>query len=231
MGFFDKRRRAKALQAAESAAAAAEQDVHYARIALQAASLELAQDSAPGILPKKGERFYLVVQGAGFYEAKRQPGQWTGGSQGVSLRVAKGVSYRVGANRGTYRQGAEVMTITSRGTFYVTNQRCLFVSDMKTTEWQYAKLVGFSLEGGGNVVFNVSNRQKASGVVFGTDAEAQADATIAAAIAAFQGEAQHRALLDELQKDAAEAGDAAARARADVEALTNGTALPSLNRP
>ena len=224
MGFFDKRRRAKALQAAESAAAAAEQDVHYARIALQAASLELAQDSAPGILPKQGERFYLVVQGAGFYEAKRQPGQWTGGSQGVSLRVAKGVSYRVGANRGTYRQGAEVMTITNHGTFYVTNQRCLFVSDMKTTEWQYAKLVGFSLEGGGNVVFNVSNRQKASGVVFGTDAKRRPMRRLPRRSQHFKAKHNTARLLDELQKDAAEAGDAAARARAEVEALTTGTA-------
>jgi len=220
MGFFDKRRHAKAVKAAQDAAQTAEHDAHDARVALEAAKLELAQDTAPGIIPKKGEVFYLVVQGAGFYEAKRLPGHWTGGSQGVSLRVAKGVSYRVGASRGTFQQGGEAMAVTSRGTFYVTNQRCVFMSDEKTTEWQYTKLVGFSLEGEGNVVFNVSNRQKASGVVFGTGAEAQADATIAAAIAAFQGEEQHRALLDELQKDADQAEDAVARARAELESLS-----------
>jgi hypothetical protein len=220
MGLFDKWRRAKALRAAQSAASAAEKDALDAHIAVQAAGLQ-TQDRSPGILLKKGEQVYLDLRGAGFYEAVRQPGQWTGGSQGVSLRVAKGVSYRVGSNKGTYQPGAEVMKITSQGTFYVTNQRCVFISDTKTTEWQYQKLVGFSLEGHGTVVFNVSNRQKASGVFFGPAAEAQTDATIAAAIAAFQGEEQHEALLDELRRDAADADDVAARARAEVASLAS----------
>jgi hypothetical protein len=224
MGFFDRRRKAKALRDAEATAAASEQKALNAHIALQSASLDIVPDSAPDIIHKKGELFYLVVNGAGFYEATRQPGQWTGGSQGVSLRVAKGVSYRVGANRGTFKQGAEVMTVTSRGTFYVTNVRCVFVGDRRTAEWPYAKLIGFSLEGDGNVVFNVSNRQKPSGVVFGTAAEPQIDATIAGAIAAFQGEDQHAALVDELRKDATEAQDEAARARAEVKALSTGDA-------
>ncbi len=224
MGFFDKRRRAKALRDAEAAVTAAERIALNARIALQSASLDLVPATAPDIIHKKGELFYLVVNGAGFYEAKRLPGQWTGGSQGVSLRVAKGVSYRVGASRGTFQQGAEVMTVTSRGTFYVSNVRCVFVGDKRTAEWPYAKLIGFSLEGDGNVVFNVSNRQKPSGVVFGTAAEPQIDATIAGAIAAFQGEDQHAALVDELRKDATEAQDAAAGARAEAEALSAGDA-------
>jgi acyl-CoA reductase-like NAD-dependent aldehyde dehydrogenase len=40
---------------------------------------------------KKGERLYLVGEGAGLVEPRRLPGQWVGGHRGVSVRVAKGV--------------------------------------------------------------------------------------------------------------------------------------------
>ena len=103
MGFFDKRRRAKALQVAESAAAAAEQDLHYARIALQAASLELAQDSAPGIIPKKGERFYLVVQGAG--STRRSASLGNGRAARRVSRCASPKVFRIGSGLTEARTG------------------------------------------------------------------------------------------------------------------------------
>jgi hypothetical protein len=102
--------------------------------------------------------------------------------------------------------GAEVLQPTDRGKFVVTNQRCLFMGDKRTTEWAYAKLVGFSLEGdGGTAVFNVTNRQKASGVLYGTEREAEIEATIAAAIARFQGDEPWRALIAELEETVADA--------------------------
>ena len=95
---------------------------------------------------------------------------------------------------------------TDTGTFVVTNLRCLFIGSKRTTEWSFAKLVGFSLEGDdGMAVFNVSNRQKASGVLYGRTNEDAIEAVIAAAIAQFQGADVHRAFLGELEEAVADA--------------------------
>lgn len=136
-----------------------------------------------------------------FVEPRRLPGQWTGGSRGVSLRIAKGVTYRVGASKRTYQQGAEVFQPTDQGTFVITDRRCLFVGSKRTTEWAFSKLVGFSLEGVGSAIFNVSNRQKASGVIYGAELENTVDVLIAAAVARFQSEEAHATLVKELEDE------------------------------
>jgi hypothetical protein len=96
---------------------------------------------------------------------------------------------------------AEAPTVTDTGLFVVTNQRCVFVGSKRTTEWAYSKLVGYSLEGEAVAMFNVSNRQKATGVTYSVEIEPQIDATIAAAVARFHGEAEHAVLVDELEQD------------------------------
>jgi len=57
---------------------------------------------------------------------------FTAGSQGVSIRVMKGVSYRVGASRG-YITKEEQLVETSRGTLLITNQR-LFLNPEGNTK-------------------------------------------------------------------------------------------------
>ena len=169
--------------------------------ALEAARLRQTTH-VDGIVLKKDEAAYLSVQSAHLVEPRHAPGQWAGGSHGVSLHIAKGVNYRVGASRGTYIQGAERPTVIDTGLFAVTNQRCLFVGSKRTTEWLYTKLVGFSLaEGTGGALFNVSNRQKSSGVQYTHTAQHVCDTVIAAAIAQFQGPAEHAALVNELEAE------------------------------
>ena len=92
-------------------------------------------------------------------------------------------------------------TVTDTGSFVVTNQRCVFVGSKRRTEWVYAKLLGYSLDGEALAMFNVSNRQQASGVQYGVAIEPQVDATIAAAIARFHSEDEHAALVEALHED------------------------------
>ena len=197
---FDKHKAAAAElerhQVADRAAIAAMQ----AYEALEAARLT-HEAHVVGIVLKKAEVAYFSIQGAALIEPRRAPGQWSGGSHGVSFRVAKGVSYRVGASRGTFTQGAERPTVIDTGLFVVTNQRCLFVGTKRTTEWLYSKLIGFSLDGHATAIFNVSNRQKASGVFYGSTVEHICDIVIAASIAQFQGADTHASLLAELDAD------------------------------
>jgi hypothetical protein len=77
----------------------------------------------------------------------------------------------------------------------ITDQRCIFVGSKRTTEWAYSKLVGYDTDGPGTAFFNVSNRQKTTGVMFGEANENRVDAVIAAAIARFSGTGNHERLI------------------------------------
>jgi hypothetical protein len=169
--------------------------------AADAARLANATTNVPGVMLKKDEVVYGTIDGAALIEPRRAPGQWSGGSRGVSFRVAKGVTYRVGASKGTYVLGEERPTPTDIGRFVVTNQRALFIGHKKSTEWAWSKLLGFSLEGEALAIFNVSNRQKATGVLYSPEVEPVFDALIAAAIAQFQGPESYAALVAELNED------------------------------
>ena len=176
-------------------------EVRRVHDALEASRLPFAETRVDGVMLKAGEVAHVVVSGAALVEPKRLPGQWQGGSRGVSIRIAKGVSYRTGSSRGTYQQGAEILTPVDEGRFVVTNRRCVFIGSRRTTEWSYSKLVGFSLEGEGVAFFNVSNRQKTTGVLYGTEYENKLDTTIAAAIARAQSEQNHQRLVRELEDE------------------------------
>jgi hypothetical protein len=131
----------------------------------EAAPEDFAGD-AP-ILLKKGEFAILVITNIGLVEMGREAGSYQGGSRGVSFRVMKGVSYRVGGHRGTFVAGPEVLKIVDRGTAVVTNQRVVFQGAGKTREWLYTKLIGIEHDPvRGMSMLHVSNRQKASGLVY-----------------------------------------------------------------
>jgi hypothetical protein len=191
----------KAARAAATAVEEATQALRAAWDALDGARLEAASTSVDGVMLKPREIAYARIEGVQLIEPRREPGRWVGGSQGVSLRLAKGVSYRVGASRGRFQQGDEVPTPIDSGVFVVTDRRCLFVGSKRSTEWAYSKLLGFSLEGRGLALFSVSNRQKTTGVHYGAELEARMDAIVAAAIARSRSDEEHQALLAELAED------------------------------
>lgn len=159
------------------------------------AKLEDGVDRVSGVQLKKDEVVYLILDGVGLVEPRRGPTQWVGGSQGVSFKIAKGVRYRVGHTRGHVVQGAERPVVIDNGTGVVTNQRMVFVGSMRSTEWAYSKLLGFSLEQDGMALFNVSNRQKVSGFAYQPEVDHIVDAVVSAAIAAFQSPEDHAAVL------------------------------------
>ena len=208
---FKKMKEAKADRAAQAEAARQDAETarllaeaHRAHAAWEAAKLEQSTSYVAGVMLKKNEIAYMAVQGAMLVEPRKAPGQWAGGTKGVSFRVAKGVTVRTGAMRAQYVPGEERPTPVDTGTFVITNQRCLFSGEQKTTEWAYAKLQGFSLEGEAIAIFNVSNRQKATGVLYTTEVEHILDALIAAAIAKFQSDEAHEAVVAELGQAYAE---------------------------
>ena len=151
-----------------------EAELEEAQGALALASAEPEDfTSSAGDVPmllKQGEFPVLVLSNAGLLEMGRERGTYQGGSQGVSFRIAKGVSYRVGGHRGTFTPGAEVMKIVDTGVAVVTNQRVVFQGEGKTREWLFTKLIGVDhVDDVGCSMLHVSNRQKASGLAYGED--------------------------------------------------------------
>ena len=154
--------------------------------AYEAAQLSTSESRVQGVQLKKGEVAYLVLSGAGLVEPRRGPTQWVGGSQGVSFRIAKGMRYHVGGTRGHVVQGEERPTVIDTGLGVITNQRITFIGGKRSAEWAFAKLLGFSLELDSMAIFNVSNRQKASGLAYPPSTDLVVDAVVSAAVAAFQ---------------------------------------------
>jgi hypothetical protein len=149
-----------------------EEEVESARsdLAIAEASPEDFIESAGDapILLKKGEFPILVITSIGLVEMAQGGGSYHGGSHGVSLRVAKGVSYRVGGHRGTFAPAPEMLKIVDEGTAVVTNQRVVFQGAGKTREWLFTKLIGVDHDPErGMSMLHVANRQKASGLAYG----------------------------------------------------------------
>mgnify|MGYP001618610102 CR=1 FL=1 len=126
-----------------------------------------ATDGGSPLMLKKGEAVFMVGQGAALVEPRRLPGQWVGRSQGVSVRVMKGVTYRVGGNKGTYVQGEEIPTPIDTGSVTLTNQRVVFQGAKQTREWLFSKLLGYQHDPVAPITYlQVSNRQKTSGFLY-----------------------------------------------------------------
>jgi hypothetical protein len=91
------------------------------------------------LIVKDGERV-LWVEKASLYEDKVVSRRYEGGSSGVSFRLAKGVSFRVGNHRGhmvTERDEVE----TGRGVLVITNKRVVFHGGPKGISIPLAKIV------------------------------------------------------------------------------------------
>lgn len=69
--------------------------------------------------------------------------KFVGGSQGVSIRIAKGVSYRVGGFKGE-RIVETFNETTDSGSLYITNKRVIFVGGKKNVTYPINKIINIS---------------------------------------------------------------------------------------
>lgn len=81
-----------------------------------------------------------------------------GSSRGTSIRIMKGVSYRIGASKGRI-ENETAMVRVSEGTFAVTNKRLIFSGDKKSFSAEYKKLLDIQLFSDG-IQFSLTSRQK-----------------------------------------------------------------------
>ena len=152
-----------------------QQDVISGEIAALSNAEQLWDESSGDcpIVPKKGEEIIYLLYDCALTETRRGKGSYQGGSKGVSVRVAKGVTLRTSGHRGTFVQGTEQVTPICRGgTLVVTNQRAVYKGSLYSREFRWDKLLSHDLEQtpvGIVCQMPVENRQKTSGIRVGAD--------------------------------------------------------------
>ena len=207
---------ARALKDYESALAAwEEQHEHVSELLEMATNLEetyrQAEQAGFTVRLKPDEHILIgLVGGSGLIEPRSSGGRYQGGSRGVSVRVAKGVRFRVGAHRGTYVPGPDVQkAIDTGGDAYVTTQRVLYTSPERNREWLYKSTVDVFhsdewVPGFGVTYLSVTNRQKTSGFAYPMDWARTVRDRVLLGMAVFDGtvddltgglQEQHRELL------------------------------------
>ena len=123
-----------------------------------------------GIVLQKNELDYVSFD-ANMIEERVVRNQYVGGSRGVSIRLMKGVSYRVGQSRG-HIQSERAFVPVSSGQFVVTNQRLVFTGDRKSVNAPLAKIMNIDLFADG-LRFSLTNRQKPVNIQFFTEQSAE----------------------------------------------------------
>jgi hypothetical protein len=90
---------------------------------------------------QKNEKVVWVFQNVDYYEEKTRT-RYVGGSQGVSIRIAKGLYYRTGAFKGERVQTSETIHADT-GLLGVTNKHVYFAGPSKRFRINYNKIVAF----------------------------------------------------------------------------------------
>lgn len=84
-----------------------------------------------GVILKPGEKCFAIAHGVSQIVPRKQT-RFVGGSHGVSIHIAKGVNYRVGAFRG-HPISTTIESVGDTGNLYVTDQRVIFAGASRVT--------------------------------------------------------------------------------------------------
>ena len=115
---------------------------------------DMASSFTSNVLMKKGEKLVLSIPSVDYCEERVV--KFKGTTQGVSVRLMKGVSYRFGGFEGGTEQ--QIVTLDT-GDFSLTNKRLIFSGQTKSVEYPLSKIVTIdTLENG--VVINRSGKTK-----------------------------------------------------------------------
>lgn len=123
----------------------------YLKLVKAAVIRDLCEGKVPnrveieGQLPlalQKGEQIIWAFKGTQHYEGRTRT-QYVGGSQGVSIRVMKGVYYRVGGFRGEPVQTTSLVHVDT-GFLVVTNKHLTFVGPQSSIRMKYEKIISYT---------------------------------------------------------------------------------------
>jgi len=113
--------------------------------------------TVPGLVLQKGEECFWSEPGE-LLEERVVRRRYGGGSSGFSVRLAKGVYWRVGGHRGSIQRETELQAV-SVGELILTNKRLIFRGDRKNVNAKWDKLLAVNVFLDGLQV-SLVNRQK-----------------------------------------------------------------------
>lgn len=151
MGIFDKLfgKKKKVCKIPES-----QLEISFDNMINKVASGKLGNQLSSNILIKKGESLILDIPGVSYCEERTV--KFKGGTQGFSVRLMKGVSYRFGSFEGGVEK--KVVPLDS-GNFTLTSKRLIFSGNTKSVEYPLNKIVSITpLDNG--VMINKSGKTK-----------------------------------------------------------------------
>lgn len=109
------------------------------------------------LIKQKGEKAYWSESG-NILEEKVIKRGYVGSSQGVSFRIMKGVSYRIGSQKGQLVTETGILPI-SAGDFVITNKRIIFRGDCKSFAIRLDKILDVQCYSDGIKLFE-NNKSK-----------------------------------------------------------------------
>lgn len=121
------------------------------------------------VILKKGEQAYLQSSDVELIEERVIDRKYVGGSHGISFRVMKGVSYRVGNSKG-HVETTKGNVVVDIGDILITNKRCIFKGRKKSFSVNLAKILDIELYSDA-VVIHEENKQNPR--IIGVDESAQ----------------------------------------------------------
>jgi len=116
------------------------QELERLRLLREIEEGKLPTTHAVGLVLQAEEIAYCREQ-AFIIEERVTDREYVGGSQGISLRIAKGLSYRIGSYKGHLISRTGIVQV-SRGDLVVTNQRIIFRGDRKGFNIKLDKVLG-----------------------------------------------------------------------------------------
>lgn len=111
-----------------------------------------------GFLPQRNEIVHWS-ESAWLMEEVTLGRRYEGGSSGISVRVAKGVTIRAGSSRGRVIVDKSIEK-TSFGSFIITNKRFVFNGDSKSFSIKYEKMIGLQLNDNWLTINSETGKQK-----------------------------------------------------------------------
>jgi len=151
----ERRRAEEARQRADEVLRSHAQDLFELFVSDTARPLPNLTTDVQGVILKTDESCCALSSNAQ-HIVTRNKTRYVGASQGVSIRIAKGVRYHVSGYRG-HPVTEQYEAVEDSGSVYVTNKRFIFAGSKEVTTVPVAKIADVHLEGA-RVVVVVENR-------------------------------------------------------------------------
>lgn len=167
--------------ASESQVSALRRQLSQARLLYDIDAGHLPTVAVSGLLLQNGEQAHWAEPGV-ILEERVVSRQYEGGSSGVSIRIAKGLTYRVGRHRGQL-VSKRAMVPVSEGMFVMTSRRVLFNGSGRSVAARWEKVLSFNvLEDG--CVLTIENRSHSTVIQFRSRQNTPVISAVAARLAA-----------------------------------------------